>query len=47
MHCQRLYASLFGQLFWSTDGGDTWEKCRRGFGEIRSLALAPTVTVSA
>lgn len=40
-------ASLFGQLFWSTDGGDTWEKCRRGFGEIRSLALAPTVTVSA
>jgi photosystem II stability/assembly factor-like uncharacterized protein len=36
-------ASLFGQLFWSTDGGDTWEKCRRGFGEIRSLALAPTV----
>jgi len=36
-------ASLFGQLYWSTDGGDTWEKCRRGFGEIRSLALAPTV----
>ncbi|MEZ5263478.1 MAG: hypothetical protein R2755_17320 [Acidimicrobiales bacterium] len=37
-------ASLFGQLFWSTDGGESWEKCRRGFGEIRSLALAPTVT---
>ncbi len=36
-------ASLFGQLFWSTDSGETWEKCRRGFGEIRSLALAPTV----
>ena len=30
-------------LFRSRDGGDTWEKCRRGFGEIRSLALAPTV----
>lgn len=36
-------ASLFGQLFWSTDGGDTWEKARRGFGEIRSLALTPHV----
>ncbi len=35
-------ASLFGQLFWSTDGGETWEKCRRGFGEIRALALAPS-----
>jgi photosystem II stability/assembly factor-like uncharacterized protein len=35
-------ASLFGQLYWSTDAGRTWEKCRRGFGEVRALALAPT-----
>ena len=34
-------ASLFGQLFWSTDSGHTWEKCPRGFGEIRALALTP------
>jgi photosystem II stability/assembly factor-like uncharacterized protein len=39
-------ASLFGQLFWSTDGGKTWEKCRRGFGEIRALAIAPTVAAA-
>ncbi|MFN0028571.1 MAG: WD40/YVTN/BNR-like repeat-containing protein [Acidimicrobiales bacterium] len=36
-------ASLFGQLFWSTDSGHTWEKCHRGFGEIRALALAPSL----
>ena len=34
-------ATLFGQLFLSTDGGHTWEKCRRSFGEIRALALTP------
>lgn len=36
-------ASLYGQLFFSGDGGVTWERCRRTFGEIRALALAPTV----
>jgi photosystem II stability/assembly factor-like uncharacterized protein len=35
-------ATLFGQLFWSTDGGERWELCERAFGEIRSLALTPT-----
>ncbi len=35
-------ASLYGQLFLSGDGGRTWQKNRRVFGEIRSLALAPT-----
>ena len=36
-------ASLYGQLFFSGDGGVMWERCRRTFGEIRALALAPTV----
>ncbi|MDH4146928.1 MAG: hypothetical protein OEY23_17360 [Acidimicrobiia bacterium] len=36
-------ATLFGQLFWSTDSGHTWERARRSFGEIRALALAPSV----
>ncbi len=40
-------ATLFGQLFWSTDAGRTWERCARGFGEIRSLVLAPTVEMAA
>ena len=35
-------ASLYGQLFLSVDGGRTWETCRRKFGEIRALAIAPT-----
>lgn len=34
-------ATLFGQHFWSTDGGHTWEQCRRSFGEILALALTP------
>ncbi len=38
----RIYAyTLFGQIFLSTDGGDSWELLRRTFGEIRALAWAP------
>ena len=40
-------ASLYGQLFLSGDGGRTWEKCRRSFGEVRALAIAPTALVAA
>ena len=34
-------ASLFGYVYTSEDGGDSWQKLRKEFGEIRSLALAP------
>jgi photosystem II stability/assembly factor-like uncharacterized protein len=38
-----LYASsVSGQVYRSTDGGSTWEKLRREFGEIRALAWAPS-----
>jgi photosystem II stability/assembly factor-like uncharacterized protein len=30
-----------GQLYRSLDGGDTWHKLRREFGEVRSMALIP------
>jgi photosystem II stability/assembly factor-like uncharacterized protein len=34
-------ASLYGYVYVSEDGGDSWTKRRREFGEIRSLALTP------
>jgi photosystem II stability/assembly factor-like uncharacterized protein len=34
-------ASVSGQLYRSTDGGESWEKLRREFGEIRALSWAP------
>jgi hypothetical protein len=35
-------ASVSGQVFRSTDAGQSWEKLAREFGEIRALAWAPT-----
>jgi hypothetical protein len=34
-------ASLHGYLYTSTDSGETWQKNRREFGEIRALAWVP------
>ena len=36
-----LSCSHYGQLFASTDGGDSWVKRRREFTEIRALAWTP------
>jgi photosystem II stability/assembly factor-like uncharacterized protein len=37
-----LYASsVSGEVYRSTDGGDSWEKLARAFGEVRALAWAP------
>ena len=37
-----LYAAtIFGQIFRSTDGGESWEKAARELGEIRMIAWAP------
>lgn len=33
--------SIAGQLFKSTDNGDSWTKLTREFGEVRAVALAP------
>jgi photosystem II stability/assembly factor-like uncharacterized protein len=34
-------ASIYGYLYVSSDGGDSWDKLQKEFGEIRSLALTP------
>ena len=34
-------ASIYGYIFMSEDGGDTWRKSKREFGEIRSVAVTP------
>ena len=34
-------ATIFGQIFRSTDGGESWQKMRRELGEIRMIAWAP------
>jgi hypothetical protein len=34
-------ASLFGYVYVSEDGGDTWSKLQKEFGEIRALAVTP------
>src|SRR5207253_10785351 len=37
-----LASSLYGQLFWSQDGGDSWQKVRQEFSEVRALAWMPS-----
>ena len=34
-------ASVYGYLYVSDDGGESWQKLEREFGEIRTLALMP------
>ena len=34
-------ATIFGQIFKSTDGGASWSKVRRELGEIRMITWAP------
>ena len=37
-----IYAnSVSGEVYRSMDGGDSWEKLAREFGEVRALAWAP------
>ena len=33
--------SLFGYVYVSEDGGDSWRKLKKEFGEIRSVAVLP------
>jgi photosystem II stability/assembly factor-like uncharacterized protein len=37
-----LASSLYGQLFCSQDGGDSWQKIRQEFSEVRALAWMPS-----
>ncbi len=37
-----LASSLYGQLFFSNDGGGSWQKVRLAFSEVRSLAWMPS-----
>ena len=37
-----LAASVYGQLFCSADGGDSWKKIRQEFTEVRSLVWMPS-----
>ena len=34
-------ASLFGYVYVSEDGGESWQKLRKEFGEIRTVAVVP------
>ena len=34
-------ASTYGNIFASSDGGESWQKCSREFGEVRGLAWLP------
>ena len=34
-------ASLYGYVYLSDDGGDSWQKLQKEFGEVRSVALTP------
>ena len=34
-------ASLYGYVYVSTDGGESWQKLKKEFGEIRALAVTP------
>lgn len=34
-------ATVFGQVHLSTDGGDSWHKLDREFGEVRAVSLTP------
>lgn len=33
--------TLHGYVYVSEDGGDSWRKLRKEFGEIRSVAVTP------
>ena len=35
-------ASLYGYVYVSTDGGESWKKLQKEFGEIRTLPVTPT-----
>ena len=35
-------ASLLGYVYVSEDGGDSWQKLQKEFGEVRSVALLPS-----
>tara|TARA_B110000014_G_C19656369_1_gene345302 strand:- start:259 stop:552 length:294 start_codon:yes stop_codon:yes gene_type:complete len=34
-------ASLYGYLYTSDDGGESWSKLKKEFGEIRTVAVSP------
>jgi photosystem II stability/assembly factor-like uncharacterized protein len=34
-------ASLYGYVYVSTDGGESWRKLKKEFGEVRALAVMP------
>ena len=34
-------ATLYGYVYISEDGGESWKKLKKEFGEVRSLALTP------
>jgi photosystem II stability/assembly factor-like uncharacterized protein len=36
-----FFATIFGQIYRSRDGGASWEKMKRELGEIRAIAWAP------
>ena len=36
-----LCYSLFGEIYASEDAGDSWQKVKREFGEIRAIAWCP------
>ncbi len=36
-----LANTLYGELYTSGDGGDSWEKIKREFGEVRAVAWLP------
>lgn len=37
-----FFATIFGQIYRSGDGGNSWDKMKRELGEIRIIAWAPT-----
>ena len=40
------FATIFGQIYRSEDGGESWKKVKRELGEIRKIAWAPTAQAS-
>lgn len=38
--------SLYGYVYLSEDGGDTWQKLRKEFGEIRSVMVTPNESLA-
>lgn len=36
------FITIFGQIYRSEDGGESWQKLRRELGEVRMVAWAPT-----